>query len=176
MIKCSLCLPSFPQFSIGEYTKHLRLFHSGTPGFKITCGINGCQKAYSNIGTFKNHLYGVHCDYDGICSTSVTMGSESLNQEHDLTEAVESVVAVVPSDNDASGNVPESEHQVRDVVISDSAQSSFSPPDMQKSSALLLLGLKEKHKLTQVTVQSIIDSVTTLTQQRLSTLKSQVWI
>ena len=49
------------------------------------------------------------------------------------------------------------------------------PPDvMQKSSALFLLGLKEMHKLTQVTVQSIIDNVTTLTQQSISSLKSQV--
>ena len=46
-----------------------------------------------------------------------------------------------------------------------------SPDAMQKSSALFLLRLKEKHKLTQVTVQSI---VTTLTQQRISSLKLQV--
>ena len=157
MIKCPLCPPSFPQFSIGEYTKHLRLFHSSTPGFKITCGINGCQRAYTNIGTFKNHLYGVHSDYDGgICSTSVAIRSESSNQEFD-----ESVVAV-HSDDDRGNVMAESEHQ------DDSPQPSLSAPsDMQRSSALFLLGLKEKHKLTQVAVQSIIDSVTTLTQQRL---------
>ena len=49
-----------------------------------------------------------------------------------------------------------------------------SPDAMQKSSALFLLRLKEKHKLTQVTVQSIVDNVTTLTQQRISSLKLQV--
>ena len=104
MIKCPLCSPSFPQFSIGEYTKHLRLFHSSAPDFKITCGINGCQRAYTNIGMFKNHLYGIHCGYDEICSTSVAIRSESSNQEFDLSEAAESVVAVAPSDDDR-GNV-----------------------------------------------------------------------
>ena len=104
MIKCPLCSPSFPQFSIGEYTKHLRLFHSSAPDFKITCGLNGCQRAYTNIGMFKNHLYGIHCGYDKICSTSVAIRSESSNQEFDLSEAAESVVAVAPSDDDR-GNV-----------------------------------------------------------------------
>ena len=83
-----------------------------------------------------------------------------------MTEAAESVVAVHSDDN--RGNVmAESERQ--DVPNSDSPQPSLSAPsDMQRSSSLFLLGLKEKHKLTQVAVQSIIDSVTTLTQQKLS--------
>ena len=36
--------------------------------------------------------------------------------------------------------------------------------ELQKSSALFLLGLKEKHQLTQATVKSIVEGVTTLTQ------------
>ena len=45
---------------------------------------------------------------------------------------------------------------------------------LQRSSALFLLGLKEKHKLTQVAIQEIVEGVTNLTQPRLSVLNSQV--
>jgi len=45
---------------------------------------------------------------------------------------------------------------------------------LQKSSALFLLGLKEKYKLTQVAIQGIIEGVTSITQQRISILRSQV--
>ena len=47
---------------------------------------------------------------------------------------------------------------------------------LQKSSALFLLHLKEKHKLTQVAIQEIVESETNFTQQRLSVLKQQVCI
>jgi len=45
---------------------------------------------------------------------------------------------------------------------------------LQRSHALFLLRLKEKHKLTQVAIQDIVQSVTDITQQGLSVLKSQV--
>ena len=45
---------------------------------------------------------------------------------------------------------------------------------LQRSTALFLLGLKEKHKLPQAAVQSVVDGVTSLLQQRLDILHSQV--
>ena len=59
----------------------------------------------------------------------------------------------------------------KDVCV---APEDFSLSMLQKSSALFLLGLKEKHKLTQVAIQEIVENVTSLTQQRLSFLKHQV--
>ena len=47
--------------------------------------------------------------------------------------------------------------------------------NLQRSSALFLLGLKEKHKLTQATVDSMVDGVTTLTHQNINCLRSEVW-
>ena len=38
---------------------------------------------------------------------------------------------------------------------------------LHRSTALFLLGLKEKHKLTQAAIQSVVDGVTSLLQQRL---------
>ena len=56
------------------------------------------------------------------------------------------------------------------------APEDFSLCMLQKSSALFLLGLKEKHKLTQVAIQEILEQVTSVTQQKLSFLKHQVLV
>ena len=173
-ISCPLCPVSFRKLSsVSEYTKHLRLFHATKPDFKITCGFNGCQRVYTNYGTFKNHLYGMHSGgIDNI--TDATLESE-MPICSDLNSADD-----VPASETMSGDYDiDSDDDVNDLENSingsDEMDSLCCPPDaMQKSSALFLLGLKEKHKLTQVTVQSIIDNVTTLTQQRMSSSKSQV--
>jgi len=47
---------------------------------------------------------------------------------------------------------------------------------LQKSSATFLLGLKEKYQLTQTSLQGIIQGVTALNHQNMSTLKAQVRI
>ena len=49
-------------------------------------------------------------------------------------------------------------------------------PVMQESSALFLLGIKEKFKLTQSSIDGIVQGVTAMNQQHLSALKSQVYI
>jgi len=45
---------------------------------------------------------------------------------------------------------------------------------LQKSSALFILGIKEKHKLTQTAIQGDLNGVTNLSQHRLSMLHSKV--
>ena len=54
------------------------------------------------------------------------------------------------------------------------SQPCSSKESLQKSSAIFLLGLKEKFKLTQVSLQGVIQGVTALTQQNIGMLKSQV--
>ena len=45
---------------------------------------------------------------------------------------------------------------------------------MQRSSAIFLLGLKEKFKLTQVSLQGVVQSITGLNLQHAANLKAQV--
>ena len=181
-IQCPLCPVSFHKLiSVGEYTKHLRLFHASKPDFKITCGINGCQQAYTNLGIFKNHLYGIH---SGAIDAMTVVAPESM---HAAPESESPCCSGLNSTDCADARTTEttsSDHH-DDNDVSDSTNNpetvcsgslSCTSDAMQKSSALFLLGLKEKHKLTQVTVQSIVDNVTTLTQQRISSVKSQVAI
>ena len=88
-IKCPLCSSINAEISVGDYTKHLHIFHASKPGdFKITCGINGCQRVYSNFGTFKNHLYGIHNDW--FSDTTVTEPLENETCMHDHSNSVTS--------------------------------------------------------------------------------------
>lgn len=50
----------------------------------------------------------------------------------------------------------------------------YSPEMLQKLSAIFLIGLKEKYKLTQTAIQGIIEGFTNVTQQQIGSLQSQV--
>ena len=163
LVKCQLCPIGMANqlFKIGEYIKHLRLLHVSQPDFKVTCGINGCQRVYKNFGTFKNHLYAMH--NDGI-EPNMIVAASTRDKE------------VSTSGNDTSDYTPteESINTGQDEISDQAMEIDTSPENLQRSSALFLLGLKEKHKLTQVTVDSMVDSITTLTHQNVNCLRSQV--
>ena len=38
----------------------MRLFHVNPPGFKIPCRINECQRSYTNLRSYQNHVSSVH--------------------------------------------------------------------------------------------------------------------
>lgn len=167
-MECSLCNTSLRvKFPIREYLKHLLLFHAHQPTFKVTCGISGCSRSYTNLKTYTNHVYGVH-DLSTISSSeSVPAGScndgytTSCNDDRSLDPTECSTEDENSPDND-------------DIIENDNI--AVQPPDnLQKSSALLLLGLKEKYKLPQSTVQGIVHGVTSLLQQQMDILKSQVF-
>ena len=42
--------------------------------FRVTCGISGCQRSYTNMGTFQNHVYNVH-----YCKKDTTSDSQVAN-------------------------------------------------------------------------------------------------
>ena len=60
-----------------------------------------------------------------------------------------------------------------DNSTSDDIQS-WTMKDLQKSSAHFLFGIKERYKLTQVAIQGIIQGTTSITQQCIATVKSEV--
>lgn len=100
-------------------------------------------------------------------SSDVSLPDEFLSSCNYTSDALDNTLE---DDTDSS----DSDH---DSVQKDSSAihvQNCSRDGLQKSSALFLLGLKEKHKLTQATVQSVVKGVTNLTQQQISILKSQV--
>jgi len=168
LVKCQLCQVGMPNLSykIGEYIKHLRLLHASQPDFKVTCGINGCQGVYNNIGTLNNHLYAMH--NDGIVEPNMMVVAATTPDKE----------AVPTSGNETTDHVPTEDsimYTDQDDIDDHAMEIDTSHENLQRSSALFLLGLKEKHKLTQATVDSMVDSVTTLTHQNINCLRSEVW-
>ena len=169
-MECSLCTINGPhlRFSIRDYLKHLQLFHAHQPTFKLTCGIGGCSQTYTNMKTYSNHVYGVHDISNDLASAAslseAPMASTDVSDNHGNSSFVD-------RENEAEYGISDNDDcNIEDVGCAEQP----SVNHLQRSSALLLLGLKEKHKLPQSTVQSIVNGMTSLIQQHTDTLKSQV--
>ena len=116
------------------------------------------------MGTFLNHVSGVHSD---VCTrtTGTIPAEDDTVQLNEDNEDYENNI----SGNDETSSTPASQ----DNCVDDGH---FSPSQelMQRSLALFLLGLKEKFKLTQVSLQGVVQSMTSLNQQHVNNLKAQV--
>ena len=172
-MECSLCVasggPRLSYQSIKEYLKHLQLFHAHKPSFKVICGIGGCLRSYANINTFRNHIYSVH---------DVSMLEQRTLPDKLHAGDSESTIGSNQTQADSSdfeNLYPSALESTSDPSDQDNAlQPRSFDNQLQRSSALMLLGLKEKHKLPQSTVQGIVNGVTGLFQQHVDALKSQV--
>lgn len=146
---CPLCTHQHLQFNLTSWLKHIKLIHSHQAGFSITCGISGCQRTFTKFRTFEGHISAIHRH-----QADVTNNAPALDM--------------------ASGGgveLEEGDDEENDETV---VEERFGSCELQQNSALFLLGLKEKHKLTQGAVQSLIDGVTCLSQQRLHSLFTQV--
>jgi len=87
LLSCSLCLSNGVQVvtKISHYVNHLRVFHAHQPNFKVTCGIDGCVRNFTNIGMFKNHVSLVH--YDTLPAFSDPSDDSSINPASSVAEA-----------------------------------------------------------------------------------------
>ena len=78
MITCSLCTACFGSVSI--FLSHLRLIHASEAGFQVSCGLQGCQRTFTNFYTYRNHVYSMH-DLSGLDSITVGSNDPSMNIE-----------------------------------------------------------------------------------------------
>ena len=76
MITCSLCTACFGSVSI--FLSHLRLIHASEAGFQVSCGLQGCQRTFTNFYTYRNHVYSMH-DLSGLDSITVGSNNPSMN-------------------------------------------------------------------------------------------------
>lgn len=171
-VSCPLCPDSrHLKLDIKEYLKHIRLFHANQANFKITCGINGCQRSYTNLGTFQNHVSGIHNSiFSNLTNSTITeeIVADSENESFD---------AICDDNNsDCTSNSTTKNTCNDDKDDAEELEDILPHELLQNSSALFLLGIKEKYKLTQVATQGIVEGVTNLTQQLISVLKSKVII
>ena len=113
MAICTACLVHGLNVKLNtcEYIKHIRLFHAFEPNFKFTCGIDGCIRSYTNIGTFKNHVSVVH---SSATANDLNRGSDiSLPEEPSQDEHLSSC----DNTNDALDNTLENDTYSMMIMI-----------------------------------------------------------
>ena len=111
------------------------------------------MRTFRNIGTFRNHVSAHHSDY-------LNFGNYSSYEDND-NEGEDIIDAF-----DNSGPLDD------DATVTPFFDDTFLAT--KKSAALFLLSLKEKQKLTQVSLDKVIEGVTGLFQEQLSSLHSQI--
>ena len=168
-IICSICIRRQVVLNASNYVKHMRLFHEYSPSFQFTCGMNGCPRSYHNVGTFKNHVSEAHThssDYFGSndtpCNSDVP--SEPLTNSSSSDAVVNTLEDTDNSDNDDDGD------DIAEMKCS-SSNTDFllcSKDTLQKSSAMFLIGLKEKFELTEAATQEIVEGVTNLFKKHIA--------
>lgn len=136
VLKCPLCSDfSAPDFKL--LLPHIRLVHSTRPGFSLQCNIESCTRIFTNMKTYTNHIYGDHQSLPR-AAREYRGQTSILGMDEEETEDME-CEQEIQSDNLTSGEDK--------VVI-----------------ANWLLKTKECSKLTQATMDAIIEGVTDLNQ------------
>ena len=74
------------------------MLHAHQPNFKVTCGIDGCARTFTNNGMLKNHLSLVH--YDTLPTLSDLSRDCSNNPASPVAE-----VSVEADSNDARNDL-----------------------------------------------------------------------
>ena len=144
--KCQLCSATdHLKLSLTDYH---RLFHAYKADFRVICGIDGCQRCFKHAGKYQNHAYTVH--------KQCTFVSNS-NEGHSTVE--DKSISICTMTVDEASDETDISQPVDD-------KQPTTPPSLHYSSALFLLGLKEKFKLSQVAMQGIIEGITTLSQHQ----------
>jgi len=103
-IACKLCsAASHLKFNVKGYVKHIQHFHAHQTNFKVTCGIDGCQRTYTNYGTFSNHVYAMHHSAKATCSVWVeSNNADCVTQSDDCDDDISDDDEVVECSEDNS--------------------------------------------------------------------------
>ena len=150
-----------------SYTRHVFESHSSIPNFEFTCGIQGCIRKFRNYHTLKSHIVRNHSGED-LNSVPERFDSPSENTGSDIDTAENDEC---PSELDDDLDMdPE---QLQTVCTMQSGGLSGAN-QLQKSSALFLLTLKEKYRLTQTAVDFAVDQIKTTVEHIIDDLREGV--
>ena len=175
--QCQLC--ELKTSSMSFLLRHLTTVHSTRPGFCLSCGLNGCQRTFSNITTYKHHVYAKHSKYH--TNLSSTADSTELQTGHNGSDSEQD------EDDDFGGtNISEGLHddeyeQEGNIIIIVNLPLlivALGLDDMKEAAASWILKTKEKHRIPQSAINTIIQDVTVFFQMHLSriyhTIKQQL--
>lgn len=154
--ECPLC-SHFATPTLKAVVRHVGAVHSHDPAFHVRCGVEDCPRTYRNYLTYKKHMYTKHRSVLNLSVMETARETDTSSTSAD--EVITDDVALF-SEPDVE---PEGEHISSDQMIAD-----------KKASALFLLKAKEVNKISQSSLNAIIQDFTTLLDQRVDSLKVEV--
>ena len=148
--------------------KHAFEAHSAIPGFNFSCQINGCVQTFKKYSSILSHISRSHGGLSQLESDSVTVYSGS-----DVTNFF---------DNDNGSHMDELHSQEYDAIATSESSTDgiIQLPELtdmlkcERSAALFLLTLKERHRLTQVGLDFTVEQVQNIISMMTDHLKSSV--
>lgn len=141
---CPLC-DSFAAPNLKGVVRHIGVVHAHEPGFRVTCGVDGCTKSYRKFVSYKKHMYVKHRDAQGAGSSE----RGALVQD---SEAVSSVTSISEEDD----------------------QESYMN-QLRRSTALFILkARREIHKIPQTSLDYLLGDISTFMDMNRSRLLQKI--
>ena len=145
---CSIC-HSFASLDYASVVRHIGSVHAWEPRFKVTCGIDGCMRTYTSYRRYRAHIVNKHSEH---------MSDERVDTEEGL------------------------DHETDMYGIEEMDSVSFDDPVTEVSierpklynKALFLLKIKEERRLSQLAVNGLIGDISTLLEEEILSLKTNV--
>ena len=174
---------SFEAATVRIILSHLRIVHSNDLHFNVTCGVDGCSRTFRTFSALYSHIYRQH-------KSSGIIQSERIDPRSSITEPHEmlSLYSVDPpaetlnlDDQDGKTDLSRAiYHRLHNVFcLIDITQADMeylfgNQEQLQRSSALFLIKLKEQRRVSQVTIDDIVTGLEGLLQQTVSRAKAGV--
>lgn len=164
--KCQLC--DMKTSSMKFLLRHLTTIHSNRPDFSFSCELNGCQRTFHNITTYKHHVYARHSkDHTNLHFINNPVNSEADDSDSD--SGSDDFGGVNDDNPSSSSNIDEVEetgngNSSNQTIAITSCFIVATLEDITKAAAAWILKTKERHKIPQCAIKTIIEDVTSLFQ------------
>ncbi|XP_028417997.1 uncharacterized protein LOC114542721 [Dendronephthya gigantea] len=160
--ECRLC-NCFQAISLRTLLNHYNKVHGNEPNFQVVCGIENCPATFTKYNSLYKHITRSHKEvYDGNIEDNA---DAEFNNEDNIDDIDHHFT--VESDESSSAEELELEMNIDENQNVDNI-------DITKSAASFLLKVKERNKIPQVAMESIMDSTRTLVKQVVDSVKAEV--
>lgn len=150
MFSCLYC--TFRTAEWRKLSRHTFECHSSVPGLSFKCGLGGCLRTFSRYSALQSHIARNHSKHD-IPDVSL-FGCHSVEQP-----------SASPADETFSTNdFPSTDNAMIESGMEDRDEDAMDVEEtrvrcLRTAAAKFLLALKEQHRLTQVSINFLVDQV-----------------
>ena len=138
-LSCPFCASALP--TVSSWLKHIRINHSDSPKFSLTCNLQGCKRTFRSFGTFRNHRNHIYSSHDVNSAEAGATSAEQIEDDSDDSILDDDDSFAPRNDNSTSGT-----HR-------------NSAEDLKRTAAKFLLKNRETHNIPLSVMDSIVAEV-----------------